>query len=158
MKRMLIAAVMLAGIAAAAGTDRRADHGAARSGFTRGRPPDDVVLLHGEVGLSGRVPRPVSAQSLSGPQGAARCRTLRSIRTFTPTYHGDGRADWTFAVELHSSDAGATGAPTEQEIIKKLYPDQAKFRKEEQRRFELLEAHWDVPLNAVDFESRSPSR
>src|SRR5688572_18038995 len=23
-----------------------------------------------------------------------------SIRTFTPTYHGDGRADWTFAVEL----------------------------------------------------------
>ena len=65
-----------------------------------------------------------------------------SIRTFTPTYHGDGRADWTFAVELIER-AGTTGAPTEQEIIKKLYPDQAKFRKEEQRRFELLEAHWD---------------
>lgn len=76
-----------------------------------------------------------------------------SIRTFTPTYHGDGRADWTFAVELVER-AGSTGLPTEQEIIKKLYPDIAKFRKEEQRRFELLEAHWDVPLNAVDFETR----
>ena len=76
-----------------------------------------------------------------------------SIRTFTPTYHGDGRADWTFAVELVER-AGSTGLPTEQEIVKKLYPDQAKFRKEEQRRFELLEAHWDVPVNPVDFEAR----
>lgn len=76
-----------------------------------------------------------------------------SIRTFVPRYHGDGRADWTFAVELVER-AGSTGQPSEQEIIKKLYPDQAAFRKEEQRRFELLEAHWDVPLNVVDFEAR----
>jgi hypothetical protein len=34
----------------------------------------------------------------------------------------------------------------EADIIKKLYPDQEKFRREENRRFELLEAHWDVPL------------
>ena len=78
-----------------------------------------------------------------------------SIRTFTPRYHGDGRADWTFAVELVES-ADSTGAPTEEEIVKKLYPDQAKFRKEEQRRFELLEAHWDVPLTAIDFQARTP--
>lgn len=76
-----------------------------------------------------------------------------SIRTFTPTYHGDGRADWTFAVELVER-AGSTGTPTEQEIVKKLYPDQEKFRREEQRRFELLEAHWDVPLTPVSFETR----
>jgi hypothetical protein len=76
-----------------------------------------------------------------------------SIRMFTPTYHGDGRADWTFAVELVER-AGSTGQPTEPEIVKKLYPDQAKFRKEEARRFELLDAHWDVPLNVVDFETR----
>jgi hypothetical protein len=79
-----------------------------------------------------------------------------SIRTFTPTYHGDGRADWTFAVELIER-AGTTGLPTEPEIVKKLYPDQAKFRREEQRRFELLEAHWDVPLTAVNFETRQLS-
>ncbi|MGH9369906.1 MAG: hypothetical protein ACRD15_00075 [Vicinamibacterales bacterium] len=79
-----------------------------------------------------------------------------SIRTFAPTYHGDGRADWTFAVELVER-AGSPGTPTEQEIVKKLYPDQAKFRKEEQRRFELLEAHWDVPLNGIDFEARQLS-
>ena len=46
-----------------------------------------------------------------------------SVRTYTPRYHGDGRADWTFAVELVERP-GSTGVPTEAEIVKKLYPDQ----------------------------------
>ena len=29
---------------------------------------------------------------------------------------------------------------------------------EEQRRFELLVAHWDVPLNRIDLDTRKPSR
>jgi hypothetical protein len=72
-----------------------------------------------------------------------------SVKTYVPRYHGDGRADWTFAVELVAKDA-FTGGPTEEELVKKLYPDQATFKKEEQRRFEILEAHWDVPLNELD--------
>ena len=80
-----------------------------------------------------------------------------SVRTYTPRYHGDGRADWTFAVELVERP-GSTGLPTEAEIVKKLYPDQVKFRREEQRRFEILEAHWDTPLSVVDFDRRAVSR
>ena len=34
--------------------------------------------------------------------------------------------------------------------MKKLFPDQEKDKREEQRRFEILVAHWDVPLNVVD--------
>jgi hypothetical protein len=79
-----------------------------------------------------------------------------SVKTYVPRYHGDGRSDWTFAVELVERP-GSTGVPTEAEIVKKLYPDQAKFRREEQRRFELLVAHWDVPLTPVDFETRTQS-
>ena len=69
-----------------------------------------------------------------------------------PTYHGDGRADWTFAVEL----VEPANAPTvdEDALVKKLYPDQAKYEREEKRRFEILVAHWDVPLNAVDLSKR----
>jgi hypothetical protein len=79
-----------------------------------------------------------------------------SVKTYVPRYHGDGRADWTFAVELVARE-GATGVPPEEETIRKLYPDQAKFRREEQRRFEILAAHWDVPLNAVDLDTRVPT-
>jgi hypothetical protein len=75
---------------------------------------------------------------------------IASVRTFVPTYHGDGRADWTFAVEITFKDAAAMNAPSgEEAIVKRLYPDQETFKKEEQRRFEILDAHWDVPLNEL---------
>ena len=80
-----------------------------------------------------------------------------SVKTFVPENHGDGRADWTFAVEL-VEPAKRPAAPTEEEIVAKLYPDRAKLQKEEQRRFELLVAHWDVPLNRIDLSTRKPTR
>ena len=76
---------------------------------------------------------------------------LVSVKTYVPTYHGDGRADWTFAVVITFKDVAAmTGPSGEEEIQRRLYPDRAKFLKEEQRRFEILDAHWDVPLNELD--------
>jgi hypothetical protein len=72
------------------------------------------------------------------------------VRTFVPTYHGDGRADWTFAVVITYKDTAAMVGPSgEEAIARKLYPDQATFAREEQRRFEILDAHWDVPLNEL---------
>jgi hypothetical protein len=80
---------------------------------------------------------------------------LTAVRTFVPTYHGDGRGDWTFAVAITYRDTAAmTGPSGEEAIVKRLYPDQAAFKKEEQRRFEILEAHWDVPLNELDLDAR----
>ena len=38
-------------------------------------------------------------------------------------------------------------------ILKELYPDQAKFKKEEQRRFELLAEHMDIPVAVDDLSS-----
>ena len=38
------------------------------------------------------------------------------------------------------------------EIAARLFPDAERFRAEEQRRFELLDAHWDVPLEDVPLE------
>ncbi len=79
---------------------------------------------------------------------------ITAVRTFVPTYHGDGRADWTFAVAITFRDIAAmTGPSDEAEIIRRLYPDRARFDKEEQRRFEILDAHWDVPLNELDLDT-----
>ena len=76
-----------------------------------------------------------------------------SVKTFVPTYHGDGRADWTFAVVITFKDAAALDGPSDEAAIqRRLFPDQAKFQKEEQRRFEILDAHWDVPLNELDMK------
>ena len=79
-----------------------------------------------------------------------------SVRTFVPEFHGDGRADWTFAVELVAPPS-PPATPTDEEILARLFPDRAKLAREEQRRFELLIAHWDVPLNRIDFDTRRPA-
>lgn len=80
---------------------------------------------------------------------------MTAVRTFVPTYHGDGRADWTFAVAITFRDTAAmTGPSGEDAIVRRLYPDQAAFKKQEQRRFEIVEAHWDVPINEVDLQAR----
>jgi hypothetical protein len=82
---------------------------------------------------------------------------VTAVRTYVPSYHGDGRADWTFAVAITFRDTAAmTGPSGEEEIVRRLYKDLATFRKEEQRRFEILDAHWDVPLNELDLDARRP--
>jgi hypothetical protein len=80
---------------------------------------------------------------------------MSAVRAFAPTNHGDGRADWTFAVAITFPSAAAMSSPSNEDaIVKRLYPDQATFKKEEQRRFEILDAHWDVPLNELDLDKK----
>ena len=72
---------------------------------------------------------------------------LVEVQTWTPRFHGDGRSDWTFMSVLIFTSWGAMADNSEeQKIIQDLFPDQERFQREEQRRFEILEAHWDVPL------------
>jgi hypothetical protein len=75
---------------------------------------------------------------------------IKAVNLYKPTFHGDGRADWTFLVIVtYASWAEVPPPPGEEDLIKKLYPNQEAYKKEEQRRFEILDAHWDVPLDAV---------
>ena len=45
--------------------------------------------------------------------------------------------------------------PFDEDTLKKqLYPDQASYLKEEQRRFEILLSHWDLPVRTMDLEGK----
>ena len=46
----------------------------------------------------------------------------------------------------------ACDASGEEAIKAELFPDQETFRREEQRRFEILQAHWDVPIEDMDLD------
>jgi len=86
---------------------------------------------------------------------------IKSVEMYKPAFHGDGRADWTFLVVITFRDWPAVAATSEEEaVIRRLYPDQETFKKQEQRRFELLEAHWDVPLSVVapPSQTRTPPK
>ena len=76
---------------------------------------------------------------------------IKAVSVYRPTFHGEGRADWTFLVVITFSNWAALGGPSPDEAIaKRLYPDQETFKKEEARRFEILDAHWDVPIVEVE--------
>ena len=68
-----------------------------------------------------------------------------------PRYHAteDGRWDYRVTLVYKNPAAMLAGSLTEAEL-RQLYPDKAVFEKEEQRRFEILSAHWDVPLETVE--------
>jgi hypothetical protein len=69
------------------------------------------------------------------------------LELFTPRFHGDGRADWDVLVSITFRDWAAMEVHSDAEIAGRLFKDQKRYRTEESRRFELLEAHWDVPLD-----------
>ncbi len=71
------------------------------------------------------------------------------VRLYTPRFHGDGRADWDVLVTITYSDWAAISVHTPPDLVTRLFPDQESFVAEERRRFELLEAHWDVVLDEV---------
>jgi len=76
---------------------------------------------------------------------------IRDVRVYRPVFHGDGRADWTFLVVIRWSGWNELGLPSQEEATaRELFRDFETWRREEQRRFELVEAHWDVGLKPVD--------
>ena len=77
-----------------------------------------------------------------------------AVEMWTPRFHGDGRADWDVLVSITYRDWAAIEEHSDAEIARRLYPDQATFKRDEQRRFELLEAHWDVPLSPRELPGR----
>ena len=72
---------------------------------------------------------------------------ILNVKIEKPRYHATEEGRWDFRVTLTFKSAAAFHEPSPEEaIVKQLYPDQAAFKKEEQRRFEILISHWDVPL------------
>jgi hypothetical protein len=75
-----------------------------------------------------------------------RAGRLLEVRAYVPRFHGDGPGSWTYLVTITYHDWGAMEDDSDAGVAERLFPDQDRYRSEEQRRFELLDAHWDVPL------------
>jgi len=75
---------------------------------------------------------------------------LLEVKAEKPRYHATEEGRWDFRVTIvFRSAAAAADSSGESEIARQLFPDQETFRREEQRRFEIVLAHWDVPLVAA---------
>ncbi|HTT33614.1 MAG TPA: hypothetical protein VMH48_08430 [Methylomirabilota bacterium] len=80
---------------------------------------------------------------------------MLKVSMVTPRYHMTEDSRWDYRVTIVFKNAAVANDNFDSSaIIKQLYPDQDTYKKEEQRRFEILEAHWDLPIKDVDLEAR----
>jgi hypothetical protein len=77
---------------------------------------------------------------------------ILSVTAVAPRFHAteDRRWDYRVTIVFRNAQVASEPDPNLEAIVRQLYPDQETFRREEQRRFEILLAHWDVPTVAVD--------
>ena len=79
---------------------------------------------------------------------------MLKVSAITPRYHTTEDGRWDYRVTIVFKNAATTDDGfDEKALIKQLYPDQDTYKKEEQRRFEILEAHWDLPIKDLDLKS-----
>jgi hypothetical protein len=76
---------------------------------------------------------------------------MLSVKIEAPAYHTteDGRWDYRVTIRFKNSTVATTANPDEEGMMKELWPDQVQYKREEQRRFEILLAHWDLPLTDI---------
>ena len=67
-----------------------------------------------------------------------------------PRYHTTEDGRWDYRVTIVWKNFAASDDPAgDDALIHKLFPDQETYQREEQRRFEVLLAHWDLPIMDV---------
>ena len=78
---------------------------------------------------------------------------ILQLTAVKPRYHATEDSRWDYRVTIvFKNIEAAFGDSSEADIVKRLYPDQETFKKEESRRFEILLGHWDVPLIPLDLD------
>jgi hypothetical protein len=78
---------------------------------------------------------------------------ILSVTCAKPRYHATEDGRWDYRVTIVFKNAAvANDSSGEEGIIKQLFPDQATYKREEQRRFEILLGHWDVPIVSVPLD------
>jgi hypothetical protein len=80
---------------------------------------------------------------------------ILQVSAASPRYHNTEDGRWDYRVTIVWKDVQAATETFDTEALnKELYPDQETFKREEQRRFEILLAHWDLPITTVDLEKK----
>ena len=76
---------------------------------------------------------------------------MLSVKIESPAYHTTegGRWDYRVTIRFKNSTMATTANPDEEAMKKELWPDQATYQREEQRRFEILMSHWDLPITDI---------
>jgi hypothetical protein len=79
---------------------------------------------------------------------------LLKISAIRPRLHATEDGRWDYRITLVWKNVQATDDGFDETVLsRQLFKDQKTFKKEEQRRFEILIGHWDVPIIDVTLDN-----
>ena len=73
---------------------------------------------------------------------------VTSYTVYRPGYHTGEDTRWEFRIVIAYKNISSSGHGSE--VEKQLFPDQAEMKRGENRRWELTEAHYDLPIHTID--------
>jgi hypothetical protein len=80
---------------------------------------------------------------------------ILKVTASAPRYHATEDGRWDYRVTIVFKNAAVANDDFDNApLLQQLFPDQATYKREEQRRFEILEAHWDLPIKDVDLNTK----
>lgn len=71
-----------------------------------------------------------------------------SYSVFKPGLHTSEDSRWDYRIVITYN--GYDGSTHEGEVERALFPDSGSLKKDENRRWELTENHWDLPIREID--------
>ena len=73
---------------------------------------------------------------------------ITSYTVYRPGLHTGEDTRWEYRIMIAYKNQASSGHGAE--ITKQLFPDQIALKREENRRWELTEAHYDLPIRVID--------
>ena len=78
---------------------------------------------------------------------------VKQYTIWAPGLHTTEDSRWDYRVIIVRASYDAPPGQSEDEVAKVLFPDQATFKQEENRRWELTANHWDLPIHVVSLDT-----
>lgn len=75
---------------------------------------------------------------------------VKEYTVYAPSLHTSEDSRWDYRIIIVRASADAPPGQSEREVAKQLFPDQATYKREENRRWELTTNHWDLPIHIVN--------
>jgi hypothetical protein len=80
---------------------------------------------------------------------------MLKVSAVAPRYHVTEDGRWDYRVTIVFKNAAIAHDDFDSAaLLKQLFPDQETYQREEHRRFEILDAHWDVPVKDLELGGR----
>lgn len=78
---------------------------------------------------------------------------VKQYTVWAPGLHTTEESRWDYRAIIVRASYDAPPGQSEDEVARQLFPDQATFKKEEDRRWELTANHWDLPIHVVKLDA-----